>query len=150
MAVLIISSHERDFDPPVVQTISPQTVLNLTQRTLTSALLSANVQLAGTGSSAGLVARYTARGDMYWAGITVRNDTFFLEIRRKLNGQWLTLKSKEVSVGVGALTFVTRGARLQAYLNGALVISTTDRELTKGFYGTLATQGTQVTSFSAR
>jgi hypothetical protein len=139
-----------NFDPPVARIIAPSPQLSLGAGFAKNVTLSANVGLAGPGSSAGLVSRYAANGSMYWAGIVNKNDTFFVEIRRRGRGGWTTLKSKEVSVGVGQLTFVTSGKTLRVYLDGALVASVRDAGLTRGgFYGVMATVGTTVSGFSA-
>ncbi len=138
-----------NFDPPVARVIAPSPQLNLGNLLAKHVTQSANVALAGPGSSAGFVSRYSG-SSMYWAGIVNKNDQFFVEIRRRARGGWTTLKSKEVTVGLGHLTFITRGSTLRVLLNGAVVASVKDPVLTRvGFYGVLATIGTSVSDFRA-
>jgi len=140
-----------NFDPPVAKTTSSAAVLELGAKpTKGRATLSADVVLAGNGSSAGLVARYARNGDMYWAGLVNRGDRFFMEIRRRVHGQWRTLKSKEVGVGVGEVKLIVKGGALRAYLDGKLQLSAKDGVLKKGFNGALRTVGTTVSNLRGK
>jgi hypothetical protein len=139
-----------NFDPPLSPVISQQNIQNIIRRSAANVLLAADVQLAGSGSSAGLVSRYAPNGDMYWAGLVDRGDQFFIELRRRFHGRWTTLKSTAVTAGVGHVTFDTRGSTLRVYLNSQLIASVFDRALSRGFYGTMFTQGTIVSNFTAQ
>jgi hypothetical protein len=142
-----------NFDPPLSPVISQpniQNIRNIIRRSAANVLLAADVQVAGPGSSAGLVSRYAPNGDMYWAGLVDRGDQFFIEIRRRFHGRWTTLRSTEVTAGAGHVTFDTRGSTLRVYLNSQLIASVFDRALTRGFYGTMYTQGTTVANFTAQ
>ncbi len=140
-----------NFDPPATHPVaSPQLTTNIIKKIATNVTLSANIALIGSGSSAGLVSRYSASGNMYWAGVVDRNDTFFVEIRRKINGVWKTLSSVQVTTGIGKVTFTTSGSTLKVSFNGKLISSVTDRLLVSGLYGTQGTKGTTIANFTAK
>lgn len=141
-----------NFDPPVGATSTPATpitVPDITPKFKQNLTLTANVQLAGAGSSAGLISRYSPEGDMYVAWVVERSGSFFVEICSKIDGQLFTLSSTQVSSGSGKLTFKTKGNELKVLWNNRLLATVTNTSLTNGFFGKWSSAGTRLKNFEA-
>jgi hypothetical protein len=93
---------------------------------------------AGTASQerwVGVIARY--RNDQNYYYLTLRSGNA-LSLRKLVNGAITTIKTVSVPVSVGswyALRLEANGTALRAYLNGTLVMQTTDTTHTRGRVG---------------
>jgi ELWxxDGT repeat protein len=104
---------------------------------------------AGTGlmGNAGLVARYLGSGNSnYYLGVLIGNNgVFTARISLNLNGVLTPLLTVPVATGTGLLRFEVVGNSLKLFLNGILVVKTTDTMLTRA--GLVGVRGTARSSF---
>ena len=110
-------------------------------------------------SHAGLVARYNGdlEGTMYLGALVKVNDQFQGHLWISKDGIWRNLVSEELgsvtansNLGQGRLSFHVHGNVLQLALNGQVLATTTNDELTlPGYVGLRASNGESFDNFSA-
>jgi hypothetical protein len=120
---------------------------------LANAEVSANVSVTSPGQMAELIARYSGTGDanMYTGGLTANSDGTFTAAIYYVNsaGTRILLASTTVTTGTGRLTFRVIGNMQQLYLDGVLLLTTYDSNLTQGLTGIRGTNGAVVDNFFA-
>jgi hypothetical protein len=112
--------------------------------------VSADIAVLSPGQTAELVARYSgATGNMYTGGVTENADgTFTAAIYANIGGTRTLLASVALGSGSGRLTFRVVGNKLQLFLNGELLLTTYDSEITgAGLTGIRGSNGAAFDNF---
>ncbi|MBX3412277.1 MAG: hypothetical protein KF708_06125 [Pirellulales bacterium] len=120
----------------LVQQFNSTAVLTLNGPDVSNVTISADIDLttlAQTGSSIGLLGRYSGPGDSngYMARLYRSNASqYFVQIWRHTGLDWEFLNQNSVASGVGNLRFVLNGTSLQAFWNNVLTVSVIDSAIT--------------------
>lgn len=111
-----------------------------------------DVDVTASGSSAGLLARYSGPGESnFYMAQWVNRGTFYrVEIWRNVGGTWSLLSSQNVATGIGTMRFTVIGSTLTAYANGQIATRVNDNSLTAaGAVGIRLYSGSSIDNYSA-
>ncbi|MBX3415135.1 MAG: hypothetical protein KF708_20795 [Pirellulales bacterium] len=122
----------RIFNNQLVQQLNAVSITTLNGPSVANVDVQAFIDLttlADTGSSIGLLARYSGPGDSngYMARLFRSSGAqYFVQIWRNAGSGWEFLDQNPVGSGAGSLRFLLSGTTLEAYWDNVLTVSVTD------------------------